>query len=149
MRDRTILILNGPGLSNRGDGLSLEQVKDTCSALCSELQLSLDFRQTEDQGEMLRWISEDGRDHDALLINPGGCGDGGGTIDLDKYDAAVTKAAARGKPLVEVRLHNIFQEGVGQSRPLLGPQGTLGLISGLGVHGYTLAISAVARRLKK
>ncbi len=144
MQERTLLILNGPGLSDRGTGTSLDRIEESCSALCSELSLGLDFRRTDDHSELLRWIGEDSKDHDAVLINPGA---GGDAVDIDKYDAAVTRAAARGAPLVEVRLHNIFRDDPVASRPLHGPPGTLALISGMGVHGYTLAIKSIAERL--
>ena len=149
MKDRSLLILNGPGLSDLsavGD-ITLEQVHDECSAVCDELGMSLEFRQTDDQNEMFRWITADSIQFDALLINPAG-DPKAGTLDFDGYRAAFENIAHLNKPIIEVHLANVFAQDDRSTRPLQGPEGEMGFICGLGKHGYLLGIRAAARQLR-
>lgn len=147
------MILNGPGLADlsAGDdgygGVTLEQIQDESAALCAELGLRLEFRQSDDQDEMFRWIATDSDQFDALIINPVGYLESG-TVDFDRYESAIKMIAHLKKPVIEVHLTNIFQQGEEQTKPLQGPEGEMGFICGLGIHSYLLGIKAVAKRLQ-
>lgn len=153
MKNKTLLILNGPGLADlsAGDdgygGVTLEQIQDESAALCAELGLRLEFRQSDDQDEMFRWIATDSDQFDALIINPVGYLESG-TVDFDRYESAIKMIAHLKKPVIEVHLTNIFQQGEEQTKPLQGPEGEMGFICGLGIHSYLLGIKAVAKRLQ-
>lgn len=153
MTEKALLILNGPGLADPGVGgdsygnITLEQIHGECAALCENSGISLEFRQTEDEDEILRWIATDADGYDALIINPVSNAKAG-TVDLKKVESTITKIARPGKPIVEVRLTNIFRDGAELTGPLQGPEGTMGFVCGLGLHSYLFGITAIAKRLQ-
>lgn len=151
MQEPALLVLNGPGLADLSDSrygnLTLEQVRNECSALCEQLGVGLEFRQTDDVEEMLRWISNDSGNFAALIINPIGYA-ATGTVDIDSYLSAIEMIAELEKPVVEVHMTNIFHDDSTQARPMQGPDDDMGFVCGLGVPGYLLAIKAVEKRLQ-
>ena len=152
MKDNALLVLNGPGLADLFGGgggsgsLALEQLHDECSAHCRRLGLEVDFRQTDDEEELFRWIAQDSEEFAGLIINPARYSISG-PVDFETYRSAVGMVAHRKKPVVEVHLSNIFREGAEPARPLQVPDSGMGFICGLGSDGYLLAISAIANRL--
>ena len=153
MKNKKLLILNGPGLAdlNVGGGrcgnITLNQIRDECAALCDHLGISLDFRQTDDEEEILRWIVEDSENYGALIINPVGCARAE-TVDLDRYHSAIQMIAHLHRPVIEVHLTNIFREGDELAKPLQGLEGEMGFVCGMGIHSYLLGINAAAKRLQ-
>ena len=153
MQDNTLLILNGPGLADLSAGgtrygdLTLEQLQDGCSTHCEQLGLGLDFRQTDDQEKMIRWIAKDSEAFAGLIINPVGHTKAG-DVDIDMYRSAIGSIAHLKKPVVEVHMTNIFREGDESTRPLQASEGEMGFICGLGKHSYLLAINAIAKKLE-
>ena len=149
MSQKKLLILNGPGLADPGTGdgntsgnLSLQGIQDECAALCEKSGIELDFRQTDDEDEMFRWIAKDSADHDALIINPA---DSQADSSLSRdYSEAVS---GLGKPVIEVHMTNIFRDEPQTTAPLQVPESGIGFVCGLGVHGYLLAIKSLERRL--
>ena len=70
--------MNGPGLSDlsnyneRGYGhLTLDIVQKKCAETCKIFGLKMDFRQTDDEAELSRFLNEGIEDFDALIINSG------------------------------------------------------------------------------
>jgi 3-dehydroquinate dehydratase-2 len=153
MKNKTLLILNGPGLADlsvagdRYGNIAFEQIRDKCSALCDELGIGLEFRQSDDQEEMFRWITADSGRFDALIINPVGY-EKTSTVDFDMYRSAIEMIAHLNKPVIEVHLTNIFRNNDESTMPLKGPEGAMGFVCGMGVHSYLLGIKAVAKRLQ-
>lgn len=155
MADNTLLVLNGPGLAELSDldgnsygSLSLQEIRDACSALCEQLGIGIDFRQTDDEAEMTRWIAKDGENYDALIINPVGYSRAA-SVGVELFRSAIAKIAHKEKPLIEVHITNIFRDGADTIKPLQVSGSKLGFICGLGVHSYLLAIKAAAKRLQK
>ncbi|MES9899622.1 MAG: type II 3-dehydroquinate dehydratase [Sedimenticola sp.] len=153
MTDKTLLVLNGPGLAELGDhdgntygNLTLDLIRDECTLLCEQLGVKLDFRQTDDEEEMFRFIAKDSEDFDALIINPVGYSRAA-SVEFEMYRMAIKTIAHLKKPVIEVHLENIFQEGAEITKPLQAPEGEMGFICGLGINSYLLAIKAVVRRL--
>jgi 3-dehydroquinate dehydratase-2 len=150
MMDKIVLILNGPGLAdlNAGDdrygGVTLRQIQDESAELCAELGMKLEFRQTDDQDEMFRCITSE--NFDALIINPDGHLKSG-SADSEMFRSAIDMIADTNKPVIDVRLTNIFRQGKERSKPLRRSEGQMGFVCGLGLTSYLLAIKAVARRL--
>ena len=147
-----LLIINGPGLgdlsdSDRYDGLTLQALREGCEQLCKELQVDLDFRQTDDQKEMIRWMSEDSANFDSLVINP--IADlRAASVESGFYRAAMQGAAQLKKPVIEVHISNIYRQGIEIAQPLHEPDGDMGFICGFGLDGYLLAINASDHRWK-
>lgn len=152
MVNKTVLILNGPGLAelsagdDRYGGVTLKQIQDGCTALCAELGMKLEFRQTDDQDELFRWIASDSEHFDALIINPAGFLKSG-SANSEMFRSAIDMIADTNKPLIEVHLTNIFRQGGERSKPLPGADGQMGFVCGLGLKSYLLGIKAIAKRL--
>ena len=79
MNNNKLLIMNGPGLSDlsnfneMGYGhLTLDTVRKKCAETCKIFGLKMDFRQTDDEAELSRFLIEGIEDFDALIINPVG-----------------------------------------------------------------------------
>jgi len=155
MSNYTVLILNGPGLADLSnyDGysygkLTLERIREECVARCEQLGIEPDFRQTDDEDEMFRWIAKDSESFDALIINPVGYSRAA-SVEFEMYRSAIKMVAHLKKPVIEVHITNIFQPGAEVTKPLQVPEGEMGFICGLGLHSYLLAIRAIERRLNK
>ena len=149
MAEKSILVLNGPGLAEPGNGdnkLTLQQIEDECAALASQLRISLDFRQTDDENELARWITEDSKDYSALIVNPAA---ESATVsdDSQAVRSAINEITHFEGPLIEVRLTNIFLDSAVSSGPLRGPNSKMAFICGMGVHGYVLGIRAAEQEL--
>ena len=140
------MILNGPGLADLNGGDAFRQIEAESSALCAELGFDLELRQSDKPDELVRWITADNRQFDALIINPSASLEAG-TVESGALHAAIASMAGTNKPVIEVRLNNIFRPSIEQAKPLQGPEGQMGFICGLGLNGYLLGIRAVAERL--
>jgi 3-dehydroquinate dehydratase-2 len=148
-----ILVLNGPGLADLSGyspdvhpGLTLEGIRGACAKLCESLGMELDFRQTEDRNEMLRWLGDDGKHFDGLVFSPFNHSQPN-NVKQAVYHSAAKVVKDVGKPIVEVHISNILSESVEITEPIHEPAGDVGLVCGLGLPGYLLAIRAIAARL--
>ena len=146
-----LLIINGPGLSDLSnynetgyDDLTLDAVEQKCSETCEGLGLEMDFRQNDNESELLSALIEDIDNFDALIINPAGNSQSS-SIGLDMYSTVINKITNQGKPVVEVRIENIFKQG--NNKPLQGPESEVGFVGGLGMHSYVLAIKAINKKI--
>ena len=147
--------MNGPGLSDlsnfneMGYGhLTLDTVRKKCVETCKILGLKMDFRQTDDETELSRFLIEGIEDFDALIINPVGHSHAP-SIDFSIYSSAIKMITQQNKPVIEVHISNIFQQGVENTKPIHVPKCEVGFVSGLGIHSYDLAIRAVNKKLSK
>jgi len=155
MKNNKLLIMNGPGLSDlsnfneMGYGhLTLDIVRKKCAQTCKILGLKMDFRQTDDEAELSRFLIEGIEDFDALIINPVGYSHAS-SVDYTIYSSAIKTITRQNKPVIEVHISNIFQQDVENTRPIQVPEGEVGFVSGLGIHSYDLAIRAVNKKLSK
>ena len=155
MKNNKLLIMNGPGLSDlsnfneMGYGhLTLDIVRKKCSETCKIFGLKMDFRQTDDEAELSRFLIEGIEDFDALIINPVGYSHAS-SVDFTIYSSAIKTITRQNKPVIEVHISNIFQQGVENSKPIHVPKCEVGFVSGLGIHSYDLAIRAVNKKLRK
>ena len=71
-----ILILNGPNLNLLGTrepeiygSETLSDIENLCQAKAEELGVSVDFRQSNNEGELVTWIQQAKEDSQAILIN--------------------------------------------------------------------------------
>jgi 3-dehydroquinate dehydratase-2 len=152
--NQTVLILNGPGLgdlsgydSNFFGKMTLEGLSAECQALCDDLGIGLDFRQTDNRDEMFHWIAEDSEEFDGVIINP--AGHSPAMIEMaESYRSAIKTIATHKKPIIEVHITNIYRHSEEATQPLHEPAGDMGFICGVGKRGYLLAIRAIAHKLK-
>lgn len=149
---QSLLILNGPGLDKLGETsrdqygtATLADVGSLCATTGAELGYEIDFRQSNDTGEVLKWVVNAGDAHAGIAINP--------AIatrtqpELESAYIAITHALAYVKlPTIEVHLSNIFVHGHTEHPSHISTV-SLGLISGFGIRGYELAIKALAHHI--
>ena len=155
MKNNKLLIMNGPGLSDlsnfneMGYGhLTLDTVRKKCAETCKIFGLKMDFRQTDDEAELSRFLIEGIEDFDALIINPVGHSHTS-SVDFTIYSSAIKTITRQNKPVIEVHISNIFQQDVENTKPIHVPKCEVGFVSGLGIHSYDLAIRAVNKKLSK
>ena len=139
---KLVAVFNGPNLNTLGTrepekyGTStLDDVESLCAEAAEDLGLAIDFRQSNHEGELVGWIQEcRGRAH-GIVINPAGYT----TTSVAILDALL----AVGLPVIEVHITNIHRREEFRQHSLVSKAAT-GVIAGLGVGGYALAIEAMA-----
>jgi len=145
----TIHILNGPNLNLLGQREpevygreTLAQVEARCRAAAGLHGLALIFRQTNREDEMVDWLQA-ARQSAGVAINPAGF----------SYNSVPVLDAVKmcECPVVEVHISNVYHRAETEARwraeSLISPAAT-GVIAGLGVKGYELAVEYLAARLK-
>jgi 3-dehydroquinate dehydratase II len=138
----TVFVLNGPNLNLLGvrepavyGGGTLADIEARCRAKAEALDLQIDFRQTNHEGQLVDWIQEAREAADGIVLNAGA---------LTHTSVAVLDAlSAAGLPVIEVHLSNIFRRERFRHHSYVSLAAT-GMICGLGAHGYELALDAVA-----
>ncbi|MEU4834224.1 type II 3-dehydroquinate dehydratase [Streptosporangium sp. NPDC023615] len=139
---RPVYVLNGPNLGRLGtrepDVYGAETFADL-AALCREtgreLGLSVDVRQTDDEGEMLGWLHEAADGRIPVVLNPAA---------FTHYSYALRDAIAqRTAPLVEVHISNPAAREEFRHNSVVASVAT-GTIAGFGLRSYVLALHAIA-----
>ena len=142
----TVFILNGPNLNLLGvrdpsiyGRDTLGDIEERCTARAASLDLEIDFRQTNHEGQLVDWIQEARELADGIILNAGA---------FTHTSVAVLDAlAAAGLPVIEVHLSNIFRRESFRHHSYVSLAAT-GVICGLGAQGYELALDAIARLLE-
>lgn len=142
-----VYVLNGSNLNMLGKrephlygSTTLAQVKERTEALASELGLECEFRQTNHEGVMVDWLQEAFEKNAAVVINPAG-------FSFSSIPVLDAVKLIR-QPVIEVHITNIHQRDE-QYRHSLISLAARGVICGLGVDGYLLAVRAVATALER
>ena len=140
-----IAVLNGPNLNMLGSreptlygAATLEDVEALCAETAQALELAIDFRQTNHEGELITWVQECRDRARGIVINPGGYSH----TSIALMDAIL----AAELPVVEVHLTNIHAREDFRRSSLISRVAN-GVICGLGIRGYGLALTAVAEML--
>jgi 3-dehydroquinate dehydratase II len=139
---RTILVLNGPNLNLLGTRepaiygrASLADIEKACRQRAESLDLGLDFRQSNHEGQLIDWVQAARGQMAGIVINPGGLSHS----SIALLDALI----AADLPVVEVHLSNIFRREPYRRHSFIS-EGARGVICGLGPQGYLLALDALA-----
>ncbi|HWV43220.1 type II 3-dehydroquinate dehydratase [Pseudorhodoplanes sp.] len=142
-----LLFLNGPnanlyGLDAKGTygTESFPQIEARCRAQADRLGASLDFRQSNHEGELIDWVQAARKDTDGLLIN----GAGLTYTSIALLDALL----AYEKPIIEVHMSNIYKREPFRHHSFISKAAT-GIVAGLGPLGYELAITAMVQLIEK
>ena len=144
---KLIFVLNGPNLNLLGirephiyGQESLDDVRQRCEARAGALGLSVEFRQSNHEGQLIDWVQEARLGASALVINPGGFGH----TSVALHDALKTLTI----PIVECHLTNPAAREPFRHHSYVSLAAT-GVICGFGAAGYELAIDAVNNLLAK
>lgn len=138
-----ILILNGPNLNMLGTREpeiygheTLEDIRILCKKEAQLLDLDVDFKQSNHEGELVGWIQESRNTHSAIIIN---------AAALTHTSVAIRDALlACDLPIIEIHLSNIFKREEFRHHSFISDV-AVGVICGFGAQSYTLAVQAVAR----
>jgi 3-dehydroquinate dehydratase II len=139
-----VYVLNGPNLGRLGTretdvyGLtSYAGLVELCQAAGKELGLDVEVRQTDAEPEMLAWLHAAADEMAPVVLNPAG---------WSHYSVALRDACALLRaPLVEVHISNIHAREAFRHHSVVSAVAT-GVICGLGVDGYRLALAHLAQR---
>ena len=138
----TVFVLNGPNLNLLGvrdpsvyGRDTLGDIEERCAARAAALDLEIDFRQTNHEGQLVDWIQEARETAEGIILNAGA---------LTHTSVAVLDALfAADLPVIEVHLSNIFRRESFRHHSYVSLAAT-GVICGLGAKGYELALDAIA-----
>ncbi|HEU4548349.1 MAG TPA: type II 3-dehydroquinate dehydratase [Rhizomicrobium sp.] len=141
-----IFILNGPNLNLLGTRepevygyTTLAQVEKMCVAQAAIHGLSVVFRQSNHEGEIVDFLQEARTGASAVILNPAGYGHTSIAI-LDSIQMLKI-------PLIEVHLSNIHKREPYRHHSYVS-RGATGIVMGLGAQGYLRAIDAIGEILK-
>lgn len=141
-----IYILNGPNLNLLGvrepkvyGTTTLPQIEKMCADQAKSHGLSIVFRQSNREGEIVDHLQEARTSGSAVIINPAGYGHTSIAI-LDSIQALEI-------PVIEVHLSNIHRREPYRNHSYAS-KGATGIVMGLGAQGYLRAVDAVAEILK-
>jgi 3-dehydroquinate dehydratase II len=138
-----VYILNGPNLNLLGvrepsiyGRDTLADIEERCLARAAALNLQIEFRQTNHEGQLVDWIQEARESADGIILNAGA---------LTHTSVALLDAlSAADLPVIEVHLSNIFRRESFRHQSYVSLAANA-VICGLGSQGYELALEGIAQ----
>ena len=141
-----ILIINGPNLNLLGEReqsqygtITFDQLKEMCLKKSKELNINLDFLQSNVEGEIITLIQSARNKYDGIIINAAGFTHTSVSI-RDALD--IFK-----KPIIELHISNIYKREEFRHKSVISGVVT-SVICGFGANGYILAINAMHELLE-
>ena len=142
-----IIIINGPNLNLLGEreqsqygSTTFDDLKNSCLKKAKEIEINLDFVQSNIEGEIVNLIQEARTKYDGIIINAAG---------FTHTSVAIRDALnIFKKPIIELHISNIFKREEFRHKSLISDIATGGIF-GLGSNGYILAIISLQKILKK
>ena len=141
-----ILFLNGPNLNLLGQreqsqygSITYEELKKKCLEKCDELNIKIEFIQSNVEGEIVSIIQSANEKFDGIIIN---------AAAFTHTSVAIRDALEiYKKKKIEVHISNIYKREEFRQKSLISDV-VNGGIFGLGSEGYILAIIAMHKLLK-
>ena len=138
----TVLVLNGPNLGRLGQrepqvygSATHDDLVAMIEAEAAELGLAVVVRQSDSEAQLIGWVHAAADADDPVILNAGG---------LTHTSIALRDACAELRaPLIEVHISNVFAREDFRHHSYLSGVAT-GVIVGLGVQGYLLALRYLA-----
>ena len=142
-----LLVLNGPNLNLLGTRepevygtATLDDVRALTEARAAEHGLTVDFRQSNHEGELVDWIQEARTSHGGVLINPAA---------YSHTSVAIRDAlAAVDRPIAEVHISNVHRREAFRHHSHVSAVADV-VIAGAGVQGYALAVDWLAAAVRR
>lgn len=141
-----ILLLNGPNLNLLGKREpdiyghdTLADVEQRSHQLAETLGLQLDCRQSNHEGQLIDWVHEARETCTGLIINPGGY--------THTSIALMDALSAFNGPIMEVHISNIHRRETFRHVSYVSRVAS-GVICGMGIQGYELALQRLATLIK-
>ena len=141
-----IMIVNGPNLNMLGarephiyGHETLADVEAMCNDRANYLGVTIDFRQSNFEGELVTMIQSARGTAAGIIINPAG---------YTHTSVAILDALKLTElPVIELHLSNPHTREDFRHRSFVSATAR-GIICGFGAHGYALAVDAMARIVK-
>ena len=141
-----IIIINGPNLNLLGEreqsqygSITFEKLKENCQKKSQELELDIEFTQSNIEGEIVNLIQDSIKKFDGIIIN---------AAAFTHTSIAIRDALdILKKPIIELHISNIYKREEFRQKSLISDIVTGGIF-GLGGDGYILAIIAMQNLLK-
>ncbi len=141
-----IIIINGPNLNLLGEreqsqygSITFEKLKEICTNKSKDLDLIIEFMQSNVEGELVNLIQDAINKFDGIIIN---------AAAFTHTSVAIRDALdIFKKPIIEVHISNIYKREEFRQKSLISDIVTGGIF-GLGADGYILAIIAMQKLLK-
>jgi len=138
---KRILVLNGPNLNMLGvrepavyGRDTLADIEAACRKAATARGWSLEFRQSNHEGDLVGWIQEARAEADALIINPAA---------FTHTSVAILDALLLlDIPVIEVHLSNIHKREEFRHHSYVS-RAAMGVIAGFGAKGYLMALAAL------
>lgn len=135
------LVINGVNLNMLGvrepeiyGGQTLADLESRLTEKAKELDVSIDFFQSNFEGEIVERIHSAYGCYNGIIINPGA---------FTHYSYAIRDAFGSVKmPVIEVHISNIHKREEFRHNSVIVPE-CIGQIGGLGFKGYELALEAL------
>jgi 3-dehydroquinate dehydratase-2 len=142
-----IIIINGPNLNLLGEReqseygtITFDKLKEKCIKKSNELNLEIEFTQSNVEGELVNLIQDSRKKFDGIIIN---------AAAFTHTSVAIRDALSIfQKPIIEVHISNIYKREEFRHKSLISDIVTGGIF-GLGSDGYILAIIAMQKLIKK
>jgi len=141
-----IIIINGPNLNLLGQreqsqygSKDYNYLLEICKKRAEELGLKIEIKQSNVEGEIVNMIQQSKEEFDGIIINAGGYSHTSVAI-RDALD--IFK-----KPIIELHISNIYKREEFRHKSIISGVVT-GIICGLGINGYILAINSMQEMLK-
>ncbi len=141
-----ILFINGPNLNLLGEReqsqygkITFDELKGLCLKKSNELDINLEFVQSNIEGEIVTWIQKAKENYDGIIIN---------AAAFTHTSVAIRDALQiYNKAKIEVHISNIYNREEFRKKSLISDV-VNGGIFGLGSDGYILAIIAMHKMIK-
>ena len=140
-----IIIINGPNLNLLGEreqsqygSIDYEQLKKNCFDEAKKLNVKLEFKQSNIEGQIVDFIQDSRKIFDGMIINAAG---------FTHTSVAIRDALDLfKKPIIEIHISNIYKREDFRKKSLISGVVTGGIF-GLGTQGYNLAIISLHKTL--
>ena len=141
-----ILFINGPNLNLLGQreqsqygSITYDELKKLCINKSNDLDIKLEFVQSNVEGEIVTWIQKAKEKQDGIIINAAG---------FTHTSVSIRDAISILKiPIIEVHISNIYRREEFRQKSLISDVVTGGIF-GIGSQCYILAINAMHEILK-
>ena len=141
-----ILFINGPNLNLLGEreqsqygSITYDELKNLCIKKSDELEIKLEFVQSNIEGEIVTWIQGAKDTQDGIIINAAG---------FTHTSVSIRDALQiYNKTKIELHISNIYKREEFRKKSLISDVVTGGIF-GLGSHGYISAIMAMHKILE-
>jgi len=140
---KPVYILNGPNLNLLGTrepeiygAQTLDDIAQQCKSKAKELDLDVEFRQTNDEGELVQLIQNARESACAIILNAAAYTH----TSIAMHDALKMADI----PIIEVHLSNVYKREEFRHKSFVSPVAN-GVICGFGAQGYEMALDAVVK----